>query len=197
MSLSSWRQNLFDWWRQAPSGYRPGVTLGHLRRDLAGFDCTPCGAAGAVFRCPQTGLEFTVHERPLAQFLMHIVVCEWRLRIPAAGAGQVRINLHHTGAIRRRGVAARLLAAETGPWTPLLQRLSSDRKLLESLLPLDFKRLELWRDDQGWQVRLEHFAASEVVNRLPGFRRYIRLSAEQRQALLGSFTELYKLLREF
>ncbi|WP_259767086.1 DUF3156 family protein, partial [Pseudomonas protegens] len=68
---------------------------------------------------------------------------------------------------------------------------------LERLLPLDFKHLELWRDEQGWQVRLEHFGASEVVNRLPGFRRYIRLSAQQRAALLGSFTELYKLLREF
>lgn len=197
MSLSSWRQNLFDWWHQAPSGYCPGGTLGHLRRDLAALDCNPCGAAGAAFRCPQSGLEFTVHERALAQFLMHIVVCEWRLRIPAAGAGQARISLRHTGAIRRQGVAARLLAGEAGQWTSLLQRLGSDRKLLESLLPLDFKRLELWRDDQGWQVRLEHFAASEVVNRLPGFRRYIRLSAEQRQALLGSFTELYKLLREF
>ena len=46
-------------------------------------------------------------------------------------------------------------------------------------------------------MHLEHFGASEVVNRLPGFRRYIRLSAEQRAALLGSFTELYKLLRDF
>ncbi|WP_324729552.1 DUF3156 family protein, partial [Pseudomonas chlororaphis] len=61
--------------------------------------------------------------------------------------------------------------------------------------PLDFKRLQLQRDEQGWLVRLEHFGASEVVNRLPGFRRYIRLSAEQRGALLAAFKRLHSLLR--
>lgn len=197
MNLSSWRQNLFEFWHRAPSGYRPGGTLGQVRRDLAGLDFTPRSAGLGVFHCPQSALEFEVRERPQAQFLMHIVVCEWRLRVPCERPGQARIGLRHTGAIRRQGVAARLLAGEAEQWAPLLQKLCSDQSLLERLLPLDFKHLELWRDEQGWQVRLEHFGASEVVNRLPGFRRYIRLSAQQRAALLGSFTELYKLLREF
>ncbi|MGC5698946.1 DUF3156 family protein [Pseudomonas sp. NFXW11] len=197
MSIASWRQNLFEYWHRPPSGYRPGVTLGQLRRDLAGLDFTPNGAAQGVFRCPQSALAFEVQERPQAQFLMHIVVCQWCMRVPVARPGSARISLRHTGAIRRQGVAARLLAGAAVPWAPLLQRLDSDPQLLARLLPLDFKHLELQRDGQGWQVRLEHFGASEVVNRLPGFRRYIRLSAEQRIALLGSFTELYRLLREF
>jgi hypothetical protein len=197
MNLSSWRQNLFELWNRAPSGYRPGLTLGQLRRDLAGLDFTPRSQVHGGFHCPQNGLRFEVQERAQAQFLMHIVACEWRLPVPCDTARQARIRLRHTGAIRRQGVAARLLTGEDAEWAPLLQRLCSDQRLLEYLLPLDFKHLELRRDAQGWQVHLEHFGASEVVNRLPGFRRYIRLSAEQRVALLGSFTELYKLLRDF
>lgn len=92
------------------------------------------------------------------------------------------------------GVAARLQVGDSADWTPLLQRLCRDRRLLEVLLPLDFKRLELCRDERGWQVTLEHFGASEVVNRLPGMRRYIRLNTEQREALLGSFSHLQRLL---
>ncbi|AAY92484.1 DUF3156 family protein [Pseudomonas protegens] len=197
MNLSSWRQNLFELWNRAPSGYRPGLTLGQLRRDLAGLDFTAQSQVQGGFHCPQNGLRFEVQERAQAQFLMHIVACEWRLPVPCDTARQARIRLRHTGAIRRQGVAARLLTGEDAEWAPLLQRLCSDQRLLEHLLPLDFKHLELRRDAQGWQVHLEHFGASEVVNRLPGFRRYIRLSAEQRVALLGSFTELYKLLRDF
>lgn len=197
MNLSSWRQSLFERWNRAPSGYRPGVTLGQLRRDLAGLEFTSQGAVQGAFHCPQSGLKFDVLERPQAQFLMHIVVCEWRLAVPCDTARQARIRLRHTGAIRRQGVTAGLLTGEQAEWAPLLQRLCSDPRLLEQLLPLDFKHLELRRDAQGWQVRLEHFGASEVVNRLPGFRRYIRLSVEQRAALLGSFTELYRILRGF
>ncbi|OBZ23021.1 hypothetical protein BS643_02365 [Pseudomonas protegens] len=197
MNLSSWRQNLFELWNRAPSGYRPGLTLGQLRRDLAGLDFTAQSQVQGGFHCPQNGLRFEVQERAQAQFLMHIVACEWRLPVPCDTARQARIRLRHTGTIRRQGVAARLLTGEDAEWAPLLQRLCSDQRLLEHLLPLDFKHLELRRDAQGWQVHLEHFGASEVVNRLPGFRRYIRLSAEQRAALLGSFTELYKLLRDF
>lgn len=197
MSLSSWRLNLSEFWHRPPSGYRPGVTLGQVRRDLAGLDFTQHSAARGVFRCPRSGLELVVQERAQAQFLMHIVVCEWHVQVPCEQSRQARIRLRHTGAIRRQGVAARLLAGEAGEWDSLLQRLRNDPQLLGHLLPLDFKRLELRRDDQGWQIHLEHFGASEVVNRLPGFRRYIRLSAEQRAALLGSFVQLYNLLREF
>ncbi|NBF03089.1 DUF3156 family protein [Pseudomonas sp. Fl5BN2] len=197
MNLSSWRQSLFELWHRAPSGYRPGWTLGQVRRDLQGLDFSPHSTVMGTFRCPQSGLEFTLVERPQAQFLMHIVVCEWCLRVPSDRPGQARIVLRHTGAIRRQGVAARLVAGEPAEWQPLLHSLCNDPRLLGELLPLDFKRLELRRDEQGWQVRLEHFGASEVVNRLPGFRRYIRLSVEQRAALLGSFTQLYALLREF
>lgn len=195
MNSSSWRQNLSDFWGRPPSGYRPGVTLGQLRRDLAGQECEVTSPTRVQFSAG--GLGFEVRERAQAQLLMHIVVCDFVLRVPSQQTEATTIVLRHTGAIRRQGVAARLSEGSAQAMAPLLERLQADAPLLAVLLPLDFKRLELHRDEQGWQVRLEHFGASEVVNRLPGFRRYIRLTQEQRAALLGTFTRLYSLLGEF
>lgn len=196
MSPSSWRQNLSDFWQRPPSGYCPGVTLNQLRRDLAGLDCVPLAPGLARFVDADGGLGFEVQERAQAQLLMHIVVCEFRLLVPGRQGDDARLELRHTGAVRRQGVAARLKQGEAAEWEGLLAQLQSDPALLECLLPLDFKRLELQRQEGIWQVRLEHFGASEVVNRLPGFRRYIRLSAEQRAALLATFCRLNHLLRD-
>ncbi|OLF53721.1 DUF3156 family protein [Pseudomonas chlororaphis] len=194
MSSTSWRQNLSDFWRRPPSGYRPGATLNQLCRDLPGLDWVPLAPGAARFAWAEGGLVFEVQELPQAQFLMHLVVCEFRLQIPARPGPAARIDLRHTGAIRRQGFTACLKQGTPEEWAELLQRLGSDPQLLEALLPLDFKRLQLRRGEQGWTVCLEHFGASEVVNRLPGFRRYIRLSAEQRGALLATFKRLRQLL---
>ncbi|WP_415261179.1 DUF3156 family protein [Pseudomonas chlororaphis] len=171
------------------------MTLNQLRRDLSGLDCAAQAPGLARFTWAEAGLGFEVQELPQAQFLMHLVVCEFRLRVPGSPGPQARIDIRHTGAIRRQGVAAGLKQGAQEEWAGLLQQLHSDPQLLAALLPLDFKRLQLQRDEQGWLVRLEHFGASEVVNRLPGFRRYIRLSVEQRGALLAAFKRLHSLLR--
>ncbi|WP_124339369.1 DUF3156 family protein [Pseudomonas chlororaphis] len=171
------------------------MTLNQLRRDLSGLDCAAQAPGLARFTWAEAGLGFEVEELPQAQFLMHLVVCEFRLRVPGSPGPQARIDIRHTGAIRRQGVAAGLKQGAQEEWAGLLQQLHSDPQLLAALLPLDFKRLQLQRDEQGWLVRLEHFGASEVVNRLPGFRRYIRLGVEQRGALLAAFKRLHSLLR--
>ena len=61
-------------------------------------------------------------------------------------------------------------------------------------MPLDFKRLRIDLQGGQWCVRLEHMGGSEVVNRLPAFRRYIALSAVQREHLLASLAGLQRLL---
>lgn len=196
MSPTSWRQNLSEFWHRPPAGYRPGATLNQLRRDLPGLDWAPQAPGLAHVTWAEADLDFEVQELPQAQFLMHLVVCEFRLRVPALPGPQARIDIRHTGAIRRQGVAAALKQGVKAQWAGLLQQLQSDPQLLAALLPLDFKRLQLQRDAQGWRVCLEHFGASEVVNRLPGFRRYIRLSNEQRAALLAAFARLQALLSD-
>jgi hypothetical protein len=62
-------------------------------------------------------------------------------------------------------------------------------------MPLDFKRLHIELHARHWHVRLEHMGGSEVVNRMPAFRRYIALSREQRDVLLAALLGLQRVLR--
>jgi len=170
------------------------VTLGQIRRDLSGLAFEGLGSGGGRFVTDDGSLTFEVQELAQSQLLMHIVVCEFRLQVPVSGKSAASIDLRHTGAIRRQGIGCRLRQGDAAEMAPLLARLQGDPLLLKGLLPLDFKRLQLERDAQGWSVRLEHFGASEVVNRFPGFRRYIRLDAQQRECLLATFERLRMLL---
>jgi hypothetical protein len=61
-------------------------------------------------------------------------------------------------------------------------------------MPLDFKRLRIDLQARQWCVRLEHMGGSEVINRMPAFRRYIPLSPDQRSGLLVTLLHFQRLL---
>jgi hypothetical protein len=175
-----------------PGGYQPGMTLERVRRDLAALDCA--SESATRLHCSAGGLEFDVVERVEAMFLSHTVLCEFELSVPAGGAEPARLELQHTGAFKRDGIRCVVKQGDRAELGKLAQRIEQDAALRSAILPLDFRRCELLRGEQGWTVRIEHFGASEVVNRLPSMRRYIRLTAEQRQSLLASFTAFRHLL---
>jgi len=183
-------QRLFD---RAPSGYRPGVTLEYLRRNLGVQDCQVVQPGQARFALAG-GVEFEVRERTESQLLMHIVVCEFRLQCAASSEGTATLELHHSGAIRRTGLGWKQKGGEAGLLERVRQRLEQDQALMQALMPLDFKRLRLERAEGLWTVVLEHMGGSEVVNRMPAFRRYIRISPEQREHLLTALIALKPLL---
>lgn len=179
-----------------PKGYRPGLTLERVRRDLAPFDCTIEATTRMCCTTVPGGLSFEVHERVEPLFLSHTVLCEFVLPLPdgKAGKGSGRIEIRHTGAIKRQGITCVVKQGGLAALAALAERIQHDAALNAAILPLDFRRCVLTRDEQGWHVLIEHFGASEVVNRLPAMRRYIRLTAEQRQCLLESFTAFRRLL---
>lgn len=190
---------LVDWLRRerAPRGYRPGATLARLRQELGqdrvGAECEPAGSSALACRSAD-GLQFTVRERIDAVFLAHTVSCEFRLPlaldVAAAaanpGSDPARIVIRHTGAVRRQGIACQVAGPDDGSLAAIARRLQDDAALQAALLPLDFRRCELRLEDGSWQLCIEHFGASEVVTNIPPMRRYIRLIAPQRQALLHS-----------
>lgn len=139
-------QRLFD---RAPSGYRPGVTLAHLQRNLGLAGCEVLGPGSARYALADGSLAFEVRERTESQLLMHLVLCEFRLQVP-------------------------------GPQ--------------QALMPLDFKRLHLDLAGGCWTLTLEHMGGSEVVNRMPAFRRYISLNPAQRDLLLAALKGLARLV---
>jgi len=169
------------------------VTLEHLRRNLGLAGCQVLEPGRARFSLAG-GVEFEVRERTESQLLMHIVVCEFRLQCSAACEGTASLELHHTGAIRRSGLGWKHKGGEAGLMESVRQRLEQDATLYQALMPLDFKRLRLERAEGQWTVVMEHMGGSEVVNRMPAFRRYIRLDSQQRELLLTALIGLKRLL---
>ncbi|VVO27735.1 hypothetical protein PS706_04776 [Pseudomonas fluorescens] len=182
--MATLRQRLFELFRtgRAPAGYRPGVTLAHLRRNLG------------LATLDVEGVAFEIVERTESQLLMHLVLTEFVLQVPAATGGTASFEVHHGGAIRRTGLRVRCRSGDQALGRELRVRLLADTALFQALMPLDFKRLRIQLQDQHWCVRLEHMGGSEVVNRLPAFRRYIALSPVQRTHLLASLTGLQRVL---
>ncbi|MBT2372428.1 DUF3156 family protein [Pseudomonas fluorescens] len=180
--------------QRAPAGYRPGVTLGHLRRNL-GLACFELTTPTLAQACLDDGsLQLEIIECTESQLLMHLVMTEFVLRVPASREGAARFELHHGGAIRRTGIHCRQRAGDAGLLAELQAGLQADSPLHHALMPLDFKRLRIDLEGRQWCVRLEHMGGSEVVNRMPAFRRYIALSGEQRNHLLAALTGLQRVL---
>ncbi|TLP65506.1 MULTISPECIES: DUF3156 family protein [Pseudomonas] len=169
---------------RAPAGYRPGVTLGHLARNLGPLPMLRREAAVGTLQAQ--GWSAEVRECVEAHLLMHVVSCEFRVQVPALQQGDVRLVLRHTGAIRRTGVSCVRRGGDAQRFTQVREALLGDAALLAALMPLDFKRLTLECRDGQWSLALEHMGGSEVVNRMPAFRRYIQISPSQREHLLAS-----------
>lgn len=186
MSPATLRQKLFELFRadRAPAGYRPGVTLERLRRNLG------------LAKLEVEGVAFEIVERTESQLLMHVVMTEFFLRVPALAGSTGSFEVHHGGAIRRHGIRVRRRCGNQALGQELHARMLADDALFQALMPLDFKRLRIELQGQQWCVRLEHMGGSEVVNRLPAFRRYIALSPMQRSHLLATLAGLKRVLSD-
>lgn len=177
-----------------PSGYRPGVTLEHLRRNLgvAGWHLLDAQRA----RLTLGELVFEVRERTESQLFMHLVMSEFVLQVQGRSRCTGRYAVHHGGAIRRTGLHCRARGGDGQALADLQAALLHDAPLREALMPLDFKHLRLEVADGLWCLRLEHMGGSEVVNRLPAFRRYIALGAEQKACLFAALQAWRRILGE-
>ncbi|NNA88354.1 DUF3156 family protein [Pseudomonas gessardii] len=195
-AIAALRQKLSEGFsaQRAPAGYQPGRTLGQLQRNLglARFEQVSPTLARAALEDDSLHLE--IRERTESQLLMHLVMTEFSLCLPASTEGAARFALHHGGAIRRTGIRCRQRSGEGALLGALQARLQQDSALQAALMPLDFKCLHIELHARQWHIRLEHMGGSEVVNRLPAFRRYIALSREQRDALLAALAGLQRVV---
>lgn len=181
--------------QRQPSGYRPGETLAHVRRNLGGLSFEALELTRGRFGTAD-GLLFEARERTHSELLMHLVLTDFVLQVPSREAGVLQVELRHTGAVRRKGLTCKRRAGDAVALAALEAALLHDQPLRAALMPLDFKRLSIERGEAGgWTVSLEHMGASEVVNRMPSFRRYIRLDDRQRDGLLQSLSALQRILQ--
>jgi hypothetical protein len=183
------------WSNRAPAGYRPGVLISKVRLDLRDLESDVVSDTCVRFRsAADTDLVFLAEEQVESQFLMHVVTTRFSCRIAGNSNPQHRLRIRHCGAWKRTGIECTFDNAAGNACQDLARRLAQDADLASAMLPLDFTNCELLPAPGGWDVRIVHFGASEVVYRLPPIRQYVRLSREQAKALLQTFTVLKVLL---
>jgi hypothetical protein len=148
----------------------------------------------AALASNRNDIQIAVNERVERHFQMHIVSLEMRLTVPAQVEPGIGISIRNTGMLFRTGIVCRVPAKYRKNVSMLTSFVESDNQLVESMKVLDFRRCCLESTDQGWSVLLEPYGASEVINRMPSFRRYIRMDQRQVHALTETFSAFQRLL---
>nr|WP_240463024.1 DUF3156 family protein [Burkholderia cenocepacia] len=139
------------------------------------------GVGGATARLPN-GVRVRVDERVERQFLMHTVSV--KVTVAANGpAVQGSARVRQTGWLRRTGIAAALAPGCEPAFIDTLAALLADPALADALRPLHLTDCVIDARDGRWTLAIVPFGGSEVVNRMPSFRRYVRLIDEQAAAL--------------
>ncbi|WP_322027870.1 DUF3156 family protein [Burkholderia sp. BCC1977] len=191
----------FARWRAAPDtpppGHRPGAIAARVLADLGAVRDAHDAAGEAATRLPN-GVRVSIEERIDRQFLMHTVSVQ--VSIDAAGpAGQGLARVLQTGWLRRTGIAAEPVPGCDPGFMRTVRALVADSSLADALRPLHLTDCTIAARDGCWTLAVVPFGGSEVVNRMPSFRRYVRVTGEQAAALsaacLGFETALRGILR--
>lgn len=186
---------LKKWFDQPPPGYRPGNTLLYALKDLHGtFNPQLVELSNAVLSNIDDSLALTVSERVERHFKMHIVSLELKLAVTSVIEPGIRVDIRNKGFFSRTGIACTVSEKHREAIKEITVRIIEDPELAQALMILDFRRCRLESSELGWSVMIEPYGASEVVNRMPSFRRYIRMDQRQVQALSQTFTSLQRIL---
>ncbi|MCA8092911.1 DUF3156 family protein [Burkholderia anthina] len=172
-------------WRAAPDapppGHRPGAIAARVLADLGAVRDAHGEAGDTMARLPN-GVRVRVDERVDRQFLMHTVSVAVAVaaRGPAA-EGSARVL--QTGWLRRTGVAAEAAPGCAPEFARTVAALVARPSLADALRPLHLTDCTIVARGGRWTLSIVPFGGSEVVNRMPSFRRYVRLTGEQAAAL--------------
>ncbi|WP_175654522.1 DUF3156 family protein [Burkholderia ambifaria] len=175
----------FARWRTAPdtppAGHRPGAIAARVLADLGAVRDANGAAADTMARLPN-GVHVRVDERVERQFLMHTVSVQ--VTVAAHGpAGEGRARVLQTGWLRRTGVAAEPERGCDPGFARAVAAVVAQPSLADALRPLHLTDCTIAAHGGRWTLAVVPFGGSEVVNRMPSFCRYVRLTGEQAAAL--------------
>lgn len=186
---------LKTWFDQPPSAYRPGHALLCALKDMRGtFNTQSVELDNAVITSCNGSALLTVSERIECHFRMHIVSLEMKLAVAAEVKPGIRINVRNSGLLFRTGITCAVTAEHREALKGITSQIIEDPELFRSLMTLDFRRCRLESTDLGWTVLIEPYGASEVINTMPTFRRYIRMDKCQVKALSEAFSAFQRIL---
>ncbi len=179
----------------------PADLIAHVTADLTGCEVERA-APGTAVVTPRAGTPpFRLTVRSERRRLLHLQTLLVHVDGPSSPAGQpAKLVFHHTGQVRRTGLAASVRPAGRGRrWSgevppevvTVRDRLLADGALEAASLTLDFTSFEVAVVDGAWRVTLELMGASHVRTTLPPSARYVRLHPDQRDALLATVAVLH------
>jgi hypothetical protein len=177
-----------------PRSYREGRLLRLLAGDLPGHWVEQASPGRARFVPVNGGPVFDVTERVDRRFLGHNEIAQFEVRLPSSATGAGRIQVRHTGRLKREGVRATIAEGDATVQT-LATAIETDAPFVAAALPLDFTRFDIRRVGEEWVATVELMGASYVTVALPPMRSYVRLHSDQRDALVDSFSALSAVIR--
>nr|WP_241021106.1 DUF3156 family protein [Burkholderia sp. Ac-20344] len=128
------------------------------------------------------GVRVSIEERVDRQFLMHTV----SVKVAATARGpavQGSARVRQTGWLRHTGIDALAMQGCDPGFVDVVIALVAEPSLADALRPLHLTDCTIDARDGRWTLAIVPFGGSEVVNRMPSFRRYVRLTGEQAAAL--------------
>lgn len=159
------------------------MILNAIARDLAGWPLTAIDKGYRLQLNEQLQVEIKIHSKRLfmasvlsSRFSCYGLFNQTRTDI-------CRIEVHQPGWLRRKPVEFR---SRHSKGQAVAAHLNLFDNLRNTLSELDYRRIELTLDHQGWRCTIEPWAASEVICRMPPIRRYLRLDKNQRMILLST-----------
>jgi hypothetical protein len=178
--------------RRQGSPSRGGDLLALLAADLSGCELVRAGGAAAVALVdgwPRFLIEQRLEKRRLLTLRTAVVHV---LGPPATGPG--RLELRHTGQVRRTGLEARVRDGDEAATRRLGDRLLADGELTTASLELDFTRFVVEVADGRWRASLELMGGSHVRTTLPPSGRYVKLPTDQVRPLVRTIAVLRRRL---
>ncbi|MFC0180168.1 DUF3156 family protein [Thorsellia kenyensis] len=196
---------------KAVKGYQLGALLKKLEQNLAPYEVKFIAPAEAVFR-PTEKLYVRVKEQVKPLFLGHLIQSEFSISSDFVSSNEeesqnnLMIDNAHTGngltcqfqttGMLKRQTIKPIIKGNMGISEQLMTLFSHYPEFYETLKKMDFTKAQLTMTAESWTFTVMHFAASEVVGRVPPIRRYIPLSGEQRQLLLSSLLMMQQLMQQ-
>ncbi|PHM39314.1 hypothetical protein Xmau_02921 [Xenorhabdus mauleonii] len=175
-----------------PAAYQAGLTLNKLERNLQPYPCE-WADSGELLVYPEGELVVRVSERVKTLFMAFIVYTRFSIAGTISQPLNADIQVKTGGTLRKKQIR---FVSQQKEGMALIAQLENYPIIRQTLEELDFRLCSLKITDGKWHCEIEHFAASEMVSRIPATRRYLRLTSQQRHRLLSALHLIDQLMKK-
>ncbi|HXV72022.1 MAG TPA: DUF3156 family protein [Acidimicrobiia bacterium] len=176
---------------------RPGPPssrlVGLIEGDFSGYERDSGEDRRVRFVPTGDGPVFDVVSRVERRFLGRTEIAVFRADLPVSFPDEGRIEMRHTGRLKRQGVTAVPLTGGESV-ERVVAALATDPGVARALQPLDFTHFEISLGPSGCRAEVELMGASHVAIALPPIRSYVHLHGDQREAMISGIGEVARVI---